>query len=248
MTELESPASGVPIELSAPSQSKVEIDLVVSDLRKAFQSPSGDRIEVLKGTSFTASGGQMIAITGASGAGKSTLLHVVGGLESADHGKMTLAGISIERAGARELALVRNRRIGFIFQFHHLLSDLTAVENVALPLWIGRVSRSQATVRAAKLLQELGLSDRADHPIGHLSGGEQQRVAVARALINEPLLLLADEPTGNLDADTGDEIGEILLSYSRRRVAITIVVTHNKRLAQACDRTMVLHDGRLHHS
>ena len=245
MSKVETPA--LVIQTERPGLPQSNFELAVNDLRKAFLSPSGEKIEVLKGVTFRASPGQVHAIVGASGAGKSTFLHLLGGLDSADHGTITLAGVSVDRAAPLELAHLRNRRIGFVFQFHHLLPDLTALENVALPLLIARVSWGEATNRASKFLEEIGLSERATHPIGHLSGGEQQRVAVARALINEPLLVLADEPTGNLDADIGEVIGETLRSYCRRRGAIGIVATHNKRLATVCDRTMVLLDGRLNH-
>src|SRR6185436_7860964 len=164
----------------------------VTDLRKSFTAPNGERIEVLRGVSFTANAGEGIAITGASGSGKSTLLHLLGGLETPDHGTVSLDGNSGE--------------IGFVFQFHYLLPDLSALENVALPLLIARWGRGRAFERALTLLEETGLADRAEHPISHLSGGEQQRVAVARALVTEPQLILADEPTGNLDASISDEI------------------------------------------
>lgn len=202
--------------------------LDVVDLRKSFAAPNGERIEVLRGVSFAINRGECVAITGASGAGKSTLLHLAGGLEEPDHGSLT--GF-------------RRERIGFVFQFHYLLPDLTALENVALPLLIRR-SR-EAFPRARKLLKETGLHERLDHPISHLSGGEQQRVAVARALITEPELVLADEPTGNLDPEIGDEIGRTLVSYAKTRPAMVVIATHSPSLAQLCDRLMVLEAGRL---
>lgn len=205
----------------------------VVDLRKSFESPSGERLEVLRGVTFTANAGKTIAITGASGSGKSTLLHLLGGLETADHGSVTLNG-----------ANGRRREIGFVFQFHYLLSDLSAVENVALPLLIARRNTRHAHERALTLLKEAGLEGRADHPVSHLSGGEQQRVAVARALVTEPKLLLADEPTGNLDAATGEEIAETLVTYAHKHSAIAIIATHSASLAQMCDRSLVLKDGR----
>jgi lipoprotein-releasing system ATP-binding protein len=207
----------------------------VVDLRKSFVAPNGERLEVLRGVNFAAAGGESIAITGPSGSGKSTLLHLLGNLETPDHGTITLDDAGEQR-----------QSIGFVFQFHYLLPDLSAVENVALPLLIARWSRNKASSRALDLLQETGLADRADHPISHLSGGEQQRVAVARALITEPKLLLADEPTGNLDEAISEQIGRTLVDYSRKYSAITIIATHSSRLAGLCDRSLVLEDGRTH--
>lgn len=201
----------------------------VVDLRKSFVAPDGKRIEVLRGVTFAANAGESIAITGASGSGKSTLLHLLGGLETPDHGEITLDG----------------DRKAFVFQFHYLLPDLSAVENVALPLLIARWKKKRAFERAMNLLNETGLSERADHPISHLSGGEQQRVAVARALVTEPTLLLADEPTGNLDDVISDQIGRALVDYAHKHSAITIIATHSASLARMCDRAMVLEGGRI---
>ena len=206
----------------------------VVDLRKSFMSPNGERLEVLRGVTFTANAGETIAITGASGSGKSTLLHLLGGLETADHGAITLNGANSGR-----------QEIGFVFQFHYLLSDLSAVENVALPLLIARQNTRRAHERAMALLKEAGLEARADHPVSHLSGGEQQRVAVARALVTEPKLLLADEPTGNLDAAIGEEIAQTLVAYAHKHSAISIIATHSAILAGMCDRSLVLESGRL---
>jgi len=204
----------------------------VVDLRKSFLAPNGERIEVLRGVTFAAKAGESVAITGASGSGKSTLLHLLGGLETPDHGSIALDN--------------RRHEIGFVFQFHYLLPDLLAVENVALPLLIARWKKKRAFERAIELLRESGLSDRADHPISHLSGGEQQRVAVARALVTEPKLLLADEPTGNLDEKISEQIGQTLVDYARKHSAITIIATHSGSLAGMCDRVLVLEDGRLY--
>src|SRR5262245_27131555 len=194
--------------------------LEVVDLRKSFAAPNGERIEVLRGVTITVNPGECVAITGASGSGKSTLLHLLGGLEAADHGSITA---------------FRRERIGFIFQFHYLLPDLTALENVALPLLIKR-QNSTALKRATELLAEAGLRDRLDHPSSHLSGGEQQRVAIARALVTLPQLVLADEPTGNLDAAIGDEISRTLVSYAKSHSAMVVIATHSPTLAQLCDR------------
>jgi len=204
--------------------------LEVVDLRKSFSAPNGEPIEVLRGVTFTVRCGECVGVTGASGTGKSTLLHLIGGLETADHGTFTA---------------VRREQIGFVFQFHYLMPDLTAIENVALPLLIARHKRVAAFGRAADLLQDSALGDRLDHPISHLSGGEQQRVAVARALITEPQLVLADEPTGNLDASIGNEIGRTLVGYAKSRRAIVVIATHSASLAQLCDYSMVLEGGRL---
>jgi lipoprotein-releasing system ATP-binding protein len=199
--------------------------LAVVDLRKSFIAPNGERIEVLRGVTFTVNAGESLAITGVSGSGKSTLLHLLGGLETPDHGSITS---------------FRRNRIGFIFQFHYLLPDLSALENVALPLLIARHKRDVAFDRATNLLSEAGLAERANHPVSHLSGGEQQRVAVARALIATPELVLADEPTGNLDAAIGEEIGRTLVDYARKHSAIVIIATHSPVLARMCDRSLNL--------
>jgi len=202
--------------------------LEVLDLRKSFAAPNGERIDVLRGISFALNGGECVAITGASGSGKSTLLHLLGGLEEPDHGSLTA---------------FRREQIGFVFQFHYLLPDLSALENVALPLLIGRSRKPFQT--AAGLLDQTGLAGRLDHPVSHLSGGEQQRVAVARALITEPRLVLADEPTGNLDAVVGEEIGRTLVNYAKTHAAIVIIATHSPGLAQLCDYSFVVDEGRL---
>jgi len=224
----------------------LDFGLKVSDLRKSFLSSTGERIEVLRGASFSASAGEAVAIMGASGAGKSTLLHLLGGLEATDHGSILAGQFAIDRANSAELARFRNERVGFVFQFHHLLPDLTAAENVSLPLRITRISQREAMRRAMQLLDEVGLDRRvAESLVGHLSGGEQQRVAVCRALITRPALVLADEPTGNLDTATGDEIAGSIVSYARNRRAIVIIATHNLALAEVCDRTLILSNGLL---
>ena len=206
-------------------------------------------MEILRGVSFEVRAGEMLAIVGASGAGKSTLLHVLGGLEAADGGEARLGGFEITRRGGgverREQSRFRNAKVGFVFQFHHLLADLTAKENVALPLLIARRSRRETEARAASMLERVGLSKRAAHGAGELSGGEQQRVAIARALVGEPRLLLADEPTGNLDAQTAEEVGSLLFTLCRERKACVVVATHNEQLARMCDRVLLLREGRL---
>jgi lipoprotein-releasing system ATP-binding protein len=200
---------------------------------------------VLRGVSFNVEAGELVAVMGASGAGKSTLLHLLGGLEAADDGVIRLGDFEVTRTKGARLAPYRNQEVGFVFQFHHLLPDLTAAENISLPLLISRTPRHKSGLRAIEALEIVGLSERAAHPVGHLSGGERQRVALARALIKSPRLVLADEPTGNLDEAAGDEIGALLGSYCRTNRTIVVVATHNARLASICDRTLVLEDGRI---
>ncbi len=200
---------------------------------------------MLRGASFSAEQGEMLAIMGASGAGKSTLLHVIGGLEAADGGLIRLNDFEVTRSKNSELARYRNEEVGFVFQFHHLLPDFSAVENVAMPLFISRERWSEGRQRATEALESVGLRERIAHPVAHLSGGEQQRVALARALIKRPRLILADEPTGNLDAPMGDEIGQLLHAYCREHQSIAIVATHNAHLAEMCDRTLVLEEGKI---
>jgi len=225
----------------------VNFHLHVSDLRKTFVSTTDERVDVLRGVSLSAAAGEAIAIMGTSGAGKSTLLHLLGGLEAADHGTIEAGGFAIDRAGATTLARFRNRRIGFVFQFHHLLPDLTAEENVSMPLRIAGVGAREAMAKARFLLNEMELYARvAQSLIGHLSGGEQQRVAVCRALIINPSLVLADEPTGNLDAATGEQIAQSLVNYSHHKGGLVILATHNRAVADTCDRILVLSEGRLH--
>ncbi|HEX8143616.1 MAG TPA: ABC transporter ATP-binding protein [Pyrinomonadaceae bacterium] len=215
-------------------------------LCKAFGNPAGARLEVLRGVSFAVEAGEMACVMGASGAGKSTLLQLLGGLEAADEGEIRLGDFDIARARGRELTRLRNEQVGFVFQFHHLLPDLTAAENVALPLLIKRLAKPAALKRAAEMLERVGLEDRADASVRLLSGGEQQRVAIARALITGPGLILADEPTGNLDARAGDETGALLASFCHAQGAAVVVATHNERLARLCDRVLLLSEGRLH--
>ena len=203
----------------------------VVDLRKSFVAPNGERIEVLRGVTFAANAGESIAITGASGSGKSTLLHLLGSLEMPDHGNVTLDN--------------HKKEIGFVFQFHYLLPDLSAIENVALPLLIARWKKKRAFERAMLLLEQTELGERPEHPISHLSGGEQQRVAVARALVTEPTLLLADEPTGNLDEATGKQIVDLLFAKHAERGMTLVLVTHDSSLAHRCDRVIRLRSGRI---
>jgi lipoprotein-releasing system ATP-binding protein len=230
---------------SDPGPGTLDVGLRVSDLRKSFSSPSGQKLDVLRGVSFSVKPGESVAIVGASGAGKSTLLNLLGGLEAPDHGSIALGEFAIHGAGSSELATFRRDQAGFVFQFHYLLADLSAVENVALPLLIARLSRPTAMTQALAALAEMGLKSRGDHPVSHLSGGEQQRVATCRALIKQPALVLADEPTGNLDAPAAQELGELLISYAQRHRAIVVIATHNEKLAQLCNQTLRIDEGRL---
>ena len=220
-------------------------ELICDGLRKSYPSPAGGRVEVLRGASLAVGAGELVAVVGASGAGKSTLLHLCGGLDVAEAGAARAGGFDVARASPSELAAWRNRAVGFVFQFHHLLSELTAAENVAMPLLIARARRGPAFDAARRALDAVGLGGRAEHLPGELSGGEQQRVAIARALVRDPVLVLADEPTGNLDARAGDEIGRLLATLARGRGAAVLVATHNERLARLCDRALLLADGRL---
>jgi len=218
---------------------------VVSELRKSFGGSDGGELRVLTGVSFEVSAGEMVAVTGASGAGKSTLLHLLGGLEAADNGTILLDGFDVTGAGASAMTRYRARKLGFVFQFHHLLPDLSAAENVAMPLRILRQTLGSSLSLASEALDEVGMGSKVDQPVGTLSGGEQQRVAIVRAIVAKPRLVLADEPTGNLDASTGEEIEKILLRYCRQNSASVVIATHNMKLASICDRRFFLEEGIL---
>ncbi len=202
-------------------------------------------VRVLDGLDLDVQAGERVAIVGESGVGKSTLLHLLGALDHPTAGKVMFDGEDIFARPEAELAGFRNREIGFVFQFHHLLGDFTALENVMLPSLIGREPVGPTRARAAALLERVGLKDRLDHRPGELSGGEQQRVAVARALTRRPRLLLADEPTGNLDPATGEDVQQLLLELNREHGSALVVATHNPRLAAAMGRTLRLAGGRL---
>jgi lipoprotein-releasing system ATP-binding protein len=218
--------------------------LEVSALCKTY-AIGENRVEVLSGITLELEAATTTALVGASGAGKSTLLHLLGALDRPTSGKVCFHGDDIFRKNDRELATFRNRSIGFVFQFHHLLSEFTALENVMMPALIARVPRDQARSMAEELLADVGLSQRLCHRPGELSGGEQQRVAIARALVMSPALLLADEPTGNLDMKTSDGVHAVLADLQQKKGLTLVVVTHNERLAAAMGRTVRLVDGRL---
>jgi lipoprotein-releasing system ATP-binding protein len=214
-------------------------------LRKSYLGGDGRPIDVLLECDLSVSRGEFVAVTGASGTGKSTLLHLLGALDRPNAGSVALDGIEYAACTADALAALRNRKIGFVFQFHHLLRDFSALENVMLPQLIAGVSASGAARRAEELLAAVGLSSRTTHRPGKLSGGEQQRVAVARALANAPAVLLADEPSGNLDAGNAEHLHGLFAELSRRYEAAVVVVTHNRSLAERADRVLSLEEGRL---
>ena len=219
--------------------------LQVRNLGKAFRAPSGAAREILCEVSFSAARGETIALTGVSGAGKSTLLHLLAGLEEADRGRICAGEFAVTDKGAKALADWRAREVGLVFQAHHLLPDLSAGENVSLPLLIQRVPQRVAQRQAEEALAEVGLATQPEQPVGQLSGGEQQRVALARALVTKPSLLLADEPTGQLDNATGAEIVELLLSYAHKHNALLLLATHNEKWRWLCERRLELISGRL---
>ena len=218
--------------------------IVASSLVKGYRTAAG-HVPVLQGLDLEVAAGEMLAITGASGVGKSTLLHVLGTLDRPDTGRVCVQGEDVLSLNEGRLRAFRNRTLGFVFQFHHLLPEFTALENVMMPLLIARRSEAESAARARELLRELGLEDREAHRPGALSGGEQQRVAVARALVQSPRALLADEPTGNLDRDTGTRLHALLRRLNQERGITVVVVTHNEALAASCDRTLRLESGRL---
>jgi len=203
------------------------------------------RLPVLRELSLSVSRGEMVAIVGASGVGKSTLLHVLGGLDAVDGGSIRIGDEDLAAMQPDNLVAFRNRHVGFVFQFHHLLPEFSALENAGMPMRIARRSAAERDQRAQGLLVRVGLAERLTHKPGMLSGGEQQRVAIARALVMEPSLLLADEPTGDLDEHTAESLHDLLREMHRERGLTSIIATHNPRLAAACDRVLRLEEGKL---
>jgi lipoprotein-releasing system ATP-binding protein len=216
----------------------------VTDLRKTFWL-GNKAIQVLRGAHFEVRKGEMVAVVGPSGAGKSTLLHLLGTLDTPTRGRIEIGGEDVGAFPPDKLASFRNRTIGFVFQFHHLLPEFTALENTMMPALIQRIPRAQAEQMARDILQRVGLAERLDHRPVELSGGEQQRVALARALVLGPSLLLADEPTGNLDDQTSEGIHQLLFDLNRSLGMTTIIVTHNTKLAALLGRTLYLRSGQI---
>ena len=223
---------------------RAEFILQAKGLYKHFGSGKR-RVDVLRGIDLTLEGQESIAVVGASGVGKSTLLHILGTLERPSDGEVTYQGVNVFDFHEQQLAAYRNRTIGFVFQFHHLLSEFTALENCMLPALIGRKNKKESKERAEFVLDLVGLSHRLQHRVGELSGGEQQRVAVARALVLNPKVLLADEPTGNLDTNSSRNIHELLLSLNQEQNVSLVVVTHNMELAGMMQRQLQMKDGLL---
>ncbi|WP_133543914.1 lipoprotein-releasing ABC transporter ATP-binding protein LolD [Mesocricetibacter intestinalis] len=222
-----------------------EILLNCRNLTKFYQEGE-QRTQVLKNVSFSVNSGEMVAIVGSSGSGKSTLLHSLGGLDQPSSGEVLLQGQSLQHIGADALAKLRNKYLGFVYQFHHLMADFSALENVMMPMLIGRCNRTEAKDRAEKMLQAVGLAHRISHKPSALSGGERQRVAIARALVNRPALVLADEPTGNLDHKTTESIFELIQQLNREQQIAFLLVTHDQALAHKLGRCLVMRDGVLH--
>ena len=218
--------------------------LEVVRLSKSY-AVAGGSLAVLRDLELAVDAGEMVAVIGTSGVGKSTLMHVVGGLDRVDDGRIVVGGTDVSGLADAELVRFRNRHVGFVFQFHHLLPEFSALENAAMPMRIAGLPPAEALARARAVLEQVGLDERLDHRPGMLSGGEQQRVAVARALVMRPSLLLADEPTGDLDELTAERLHELLREMHRLHNLTSLIATHNLRLAAACDRVLRLEDGRL---
>jgi len=214
-------------------------------LRKVYLQEDGSELPILEGVEIAVAPGEAVAVVGASGAGKSTLLHLLGGLDRPTSGSVLLEGQDLATLDDQALAKIRNQRIGFVFQFHHLLREFTALENVMMPLLIAKTAEAEARERARDLLNEVGLGARLNHKPSQLSGGEQQRVAVARALANRPAVVLADEPSGNLDTHTGEQLHELFFRLRAEHGVALILATHNRELADRTDRILTVKEGQL---
>lgn len=214
--------------------------LAVDDVYKKYGA-----LTVVNGVTFSVAKGEIISITGPSGAGKSTLLHIIGALDKADSGTVRIDGADLSQLPSKKQAKFRNKHIGFVFQFHHLLPEFTAAENVAVPLWVAGKSKKEGLAQAAEMLKIVGLATRVDNKPSELSGGEQQRVAIARALVNRPSIIMADEPTGNLDSNNAHAIHELFLNLRKTLGQTCVMITHNEELALMTDRTLIMKDGKI---
>jgi lipoprotein-releasing system ATP-binding protein len=219
--------------------------LQADNLVKSFTDAAGGRITVLDRCSLQVQAGQMLAIVGASGSGKSTLLHILGGLDRPDQGSVSVDGQSFNSLPDKQVTILRNQKLGFVYQFHHLLGEFSAIENVAMPLLIRRVPREQAYGQAKSILAKVGLAPREQHVPGQLSGGERQRVAIARALVTTPRCVLADEPSGNLDRKSAQSVYELMRQLNVELGTAFVLVTHDLQIAQQTDRILQMRDGRL---